>query len=280
MTEFAFTDSYYRFAQAVTRKSRYIQDDEVRAFLAAIMETSADRKDSIEKSSILFRAQRGYSWRTENQGQDEEFEIPDAYGPERMRPNAEFVVDGRVNPRGIPCLYLASTMETAMAEVRPWVGSYVSLAQFKVMRDVAVVDCTKDKRMFPNWLLNQNKQEISAEKREQIAWGDIAHALSRPVTPDEPVTEYVPTQILAEAFRAHGYDGLVYNSLLGEGLNIALFDCDAAELINCGLYETNAVSFKFDQCSNPYFIAKHYEELQKKPADIPKDEPAKPSETR
>ena len=66
MTEFAFTDSYYLFAQAVTRKSRYIQDDEVRTFLAAVMETSAARKDSIEKSSILFRAQRGYSWRTEN----------------------------------------------------------------------------------------------------------------------------------------------------------------------------------------------------------------------
>jgi len=229
----------------------------------------------------LFRAQRGYSWRTENQGQaDEEFEIPNAYGPERMRPNAQFVGDGRLNPRGIPCLYLASTMETAMAEVRPWVGSYISLAQFKVMRDLVVVDCTKDKRMFPNWLLNQNEQEIPAEKREQTAWGDIAHALSRPVTPDELVTEYVPTQILAEAFRAHGYDGIVYKSLLGDGLNIALFDCDAAELINCGLYETNAVSFKFDQCGNPYFIAKHHEELQKIQAHVPKDERAKPEETR
>jgi hypothetical protein len=126
MAEFAFTDSYYRFAQTVTRRSRYIQDDEVRAFLAAVMETSAARKDSIEKSSILFRAQRGYSWRTEKQGpDDEEFEIPDAHGPARMTPTAEFAGDGRVNPRGIPCLYLASTKETAMAEVRPWVGSYI-----------------------------------------------------------------------------------------------------------------------------------------------------------
>ena len=81
-------------------------------------------------------------------------------------------------------------------------------------------------------------------------------------------------------FRAHGYDGIVYKSLLGDGLNIALFDCDAAELINCGLYETNAVSFKFDQCGNPYFIAKHHEELQKIQAHVPKDEPAKPEETR
>ena len=37
-------DSYYRFAQSVTRKSRHIQDDEIRAFLAAVMETSGARK--------------------------------------------------------------------------------------------------------------------------------------------------------------------------------------------------------------------------------------------
>jgi hypothetical protein len=274
MAEFSFTDSYRRFEQAVTRETRYVYEADVRDFLAAVTETSGTRKDSIEKDSILWRAQRGYTWRTENPGTDEEFEVPDAFGSERMIPKAEFVSDGRVNPRGIPCLYLASTKEAAMAEVRPWVGSYISLSQFKIMRDVVVVDCTKDKRLFPNWLLHTNPQEIPAEKREQIAWGEIGHAFSRPVTPDEPVTEYVPTQILAEAFRANGFDGIVYRSLLGAGLNVALFDCSAAELINGGLYETNAVEFKFDPCSNPYFVRKHYEELQKKPSVATEEEKA------
>jgi hypothetical protein len=87
----------------------------------------------------------------------------------------------------------------------------------------------------------------------------------------------VPTQILAEAFRANGFDGIVYRSLLGDGLNVALFDCAAAELINCGLYETNAVQFKFDQCSNPYFIRKHYEQLQEKSADAQVSDAPKPT---
>lgn len=276
MAEFASTDSFRRFEQAVKRETRYIYNGEVQEFLAAVVETSQKRKDSIEKSTILWRAQRGYTWRTENPGTEEEFEVPDAFDPERMVPKAEFVGDGRVNPKGIPCLYLASTQEAAVAEVRPWVGSYISLAQFKVMRDVVIVDCTKDKRQFPNWLLHKTPQEIPAEKREEIAWGDIGYAFSRPVTPDEPVTEYVPTQILAEEFRARGFDGIVYRSLLGGGLNIALFDCTAAELINCGLYETNAVQLQFDQCSNRYFVSKHYEGMQKQAADTPKDEPPKP----
>lgn len=261
MAEFAFTDSYHRFAKTVKLKTRYVYDDEVHEFLATVMATSESRRNSIEESVILFRAQRGYVWRRENVGEEDEDEVQDAYPPERMKPNAEFAGDGRISPRGIPCLYLASTKEAAMSEVRPWVGSYISLAQFKIMRELTIVDCSKDKRNFSHWLIRS--EYIPAPKREAIVWGEIAYAFSRPVTPDEPITEYVPTQILADAFRAHGYDGIVYRSLLGDGLNVALFDCDAAELINCGLYETNSLSFKFDQCSNPYFIRKHYPELQK-----------------
>jgi hypothetical protein len=112
----------------------------------------------------------------------------------------------------------------------------------------------------------------------QLVLGPLRGSLgfSRPVTPDEPVTEYVPTQILAEAFRAHGYDGIGYRSLLGKGLNFALFDCAVAELINCGLYETNAIEFKFDQCNHPYFIRKHYEELQKPSGTTEKETPDLP----
>jgi hypothetical protein len=183
------------------------------------------------------------------------------------------VGDGRINPRGIPCLYLASTKETAMAEVRPWIGSLISLGQFKTMRDLRVVDCSKDKRVFPHWLLTEKPREISREERERVVWGEINHGLSRPVTPDDSITEYVPTQVLAEAFRAEGYDGIVYRSLLADGLNVALFDCASAELINCCLYETRALQFTFEQSSNPYFIQKHYDQLQKSTPDSPKDEP-------
>lgn len=269
MVEFNSPDSYRSFEQAVKRARRYVHDSEVRDFISTVVETSARRKVSIKKGAVLWRAQRGYIWRKENEGTDEEFEVPDAYDPKRMVPDADFVGDGRVIPRGIPALYLASTKEAAMSEVRPWVGSYISLAQFRIMRDVTVVDCSRDTRIFPNWLLAEVQVHLPAERKEEIAWGEINHALSRPITPDDPPTEYVPTQILAEAFRAHGYDGIAYRSLLGAGHNVALFDCVAAELINCGLYETTAVQFTFDQCSNPYFITKRYEQLKSTAADAP-----------
>src|SRR6185437_15837991 len=98
MAEFVSTDSYGRFAQAVTRKTRYMYDGEVHEFLKAVMETSEKRKETISKASILWRAQRGYTWRTEYEGTEEAFEIPDALEPPKMVPKSEFVGDGRVNP--------------------------------------------------------------------------------------------------------------------------------------------------------------------------------------
>jgi hypothetical protein len=104
MVEFASAESYRRFEKAVKRETRYVYDGEVRDFLATIMETSKTRRESIEKSVVLWRARRGYTWRMEYAGTEQEFEVPEAFAPERMVPNAEFVGDGRVNPRGIPCL--------------------------------------------------------------------------------------------------------------------------------------------------------------------------------
>src|ERR1700691_693450 len=195
MTEFASSRDYFRFAVSVTQKARYVHEGEVRAFLATVVATSEARRDSIAKGTILWRAQRGYEWRIENKGEEDELEVPCALSPDRMTPKPELVGDGRVNPKGIPCLYLSTTSETAMAEVRPWVGSNLSLAQFKLARDLAIVDCSRDKRMFSLWVVDGEPGEPPPERREQVVWGDIGYAFSRPITPDHPVTEYVPTQI-------------------------------------------------------------------------------------
>jgi hypothetical protein len=114
---------------------------------------------AVPKGTILFRAQRGFIDTTEmvwigpvvenpidgnEEHVEEEIEVAAkaALPPERMVPKAEYVGDGRVNPRGIPCLYLADAAGAAISEMRPWVGSYVTLAAFKTARDCLLVDCS------------------------------------------------------------------------------------------------------------------------------------------
>jgi hypothetical protein len=63
MADFSSIDSFRQFEQAVKRETRYVFHGAVRDFLAAVMETSQTRKESIDLSTILWRAQRGYKWR-------------------------------------------------------------------------------------------------------------------------------------------------------------------------------------------------------------------------
>lgn len=269
MAEFASLHDFLEFQRNVRWKTRYVHEDETRKFLANVVETSLSRVKVLPKDSILFRAQRGFTWTTERHGEEDEFEVETAFGEDRMVPKAEFVGDGRANPNKIPTLYLATNENTAMAEVRPWIGSRISLSQFKVMRDCKIVDCTLDqKRSWSfeviDWTTGLTAEKPSPADKEAGVWGDVAHAFSEPVSPDEPLWDYIPTQILAEAFRGYGYDGMMYKSLLDErGMNVALFDVAAAEPINFCLYQTRRISFDFDQIENRRFVTKHYPELLK-----------------
>jgi hypothetical protein len=269
MAEFVSLRSYLEFQKSVRWKARFVHNEQTKEFLETVLETSAPRVKKLRKDQVLFRAQRGFTWRLEHAGEDDEFEVETAFGPERMVPRAEFVGEGRVNPAKIPCLYLATNRNTAMAELRPWIGSRISLAEFKVMRECLIVDCSLDqKRSLDFEIVDLNTgtrpAEPTAADKEAGVWGDIAHAFSEPVSADEPYSDYIPTQVLGEVFRGHGYHGIMYKSLLDErGKNIALFDATSAELINCVLFETKSISFEFSQTENPYFIAKHYPEISK-----------------
>ena len=130
--EFPTWRSFWNFERAGTREYRYVRSAEVEDFLATVLATSEARRVSIPEGRLFWRAQLGHGWRPMSEDTDDE--IPCAHPPSRMKPLTGRATDGRANPRGIPCLYLATTRETAMSEVRPWVGSYVSAGQFRTNR--------------------------------------------------------------------------------------------------------------------------------------------------
>jgi hypothetical protein len=249
MVEFDSWNSYWIFAQSVKHKARYVFEDKVDKFLRTVLATSKGRKTVLPSGQFLWRAQQGDHWETVCVD-GEEFENQGPLPAARMKPLPHSAREGRVNPKGIPCLYLASDKDTAMAEVRPWIGSYISVGQFKTLRDLVLVNCSVE---HTSGFMIYVKEPAPAE-REKAVWAHIDQAFSRPVTPDESSADYAPTQILAEAFRSHDYDGVAYKTLLGKGFNVALFDINAADLVNCFLYEARSVTFQFHEAANPYFV--------------------------
>lgn len=160
-----------------------------------------------------------------------------------MRPLHDRAYEGRVNPKGIPCLYLATTRQVAMSEVRPWLGSVVSVARFEVQCDLTVVDCS----VFHGTTVPQIEASTS-EDVEKTVWAHIDHAFSRPVTRSDNTAEYAATQILAEVFRSEGYDGVIYKSAFSaEGYNVALFDLDCARQTESSIFEVSNAVFEFQE---------------------------------
>lgn len=252
---FKSPDGYRDFDRAVRREFRYARTPQQEEFLKTVAATSHSRGLVMKAGHVLWRSQLGHDWREERQG-EESFEVQAPHPPARMKPLAEKASDGRANPKGIPCLYLATKQETAVLEVRPLIGSYVSVAQFKVLKDLRLVDCSAKEI---GDLVRFLKKDWTPEETEKQVWSDINTAFSEPVERGDDSLDYIPTQIITETFKLNGFDGIAYKSSYGEdGFNVALFDVAAADVINCRLYRIKDVSVTLSEQDNPYFISKHY----------------------
>src|SRR5262249_2528191 len=150
----------------------------------SVASTCKSRIRRVRKGAIFWRAQLGHDWRTVEQD-DFTYTQETAFGRDRMKPRKERSPEGRANPKGIPYLYLSTTAEAAMSEVRPWVGALVSLAQFEVVRTLEVVDCSVlHGRYIELVYLNRTIDELESgkaptpEEYEQIVWAAIDEAFS------------------------------------------------------------------------------------------------------
>ncbi len=61
-------------------------------------------------------------------------------------PPAQLAGHGRLNPRGIPYLYLASDELTAISEVRPWKDAELTLAEFRTIRTLKLANFSAQAR--------------------------------------------------------------------------------------------------------------------------------------
>jgi RES domain len=251
MSHFVSWSDYRTFAHAAKFDRRYIRTQTIDAFLNAVLVTAKSRVQTIPKDwNDIWRAQRGsYDEQTEREGKTLRKITP--YMPERMKPRDRMGREGRVNPKGISCFYCATTPETAMAEVRPWMGQYVSLARFKLLREVRILDCSKfHSANSLKWFFVETfvDHSFSAEEIEEAVWTHIDRAFSEPVTDSDDLADYVPTQILAELFKSEGYDAISYKSMLtDDGYNLAFFDHSYIKQVQGTLYKTAKIRYEFSK---------------------------------
>jgi hypothetical protein len=249
MSVFRSWRSFEIFASSVKQKEGYIQTDEAKCFLDTLIETSKDKQITLYKEEILYRSQRGYDeiGEYDQDGTTLTGIVDLPFKPARMIPIAVKSKSGRVNPDGIPCLYLSDNLETALSEVRPWIKEKVSIAIFKVIKDLKIIDFSGIEPLSRFYF----KEPEDTKIKEKEVWASVNRAFSQPVIIENQDKDYIPTQIISEWFKNSGFDGIKYKSVLASGNNYALFNLRDAIPINGVIFEVENIKYKYRQCINP-----------------------------
>lgn len=224
--------SSYLLFREKKKEIRYFSDTETQEFFETLLTTAKERIESINKGQRYWRAQLGY-----DDSPCYDHIVPHSHN--RMKPESEKAFEGRINPKGIPCLYLATDEKTAVSEVRPWAGSYVTVAQLETIKDLKVIDCSRGEINPMNVTVSDldklwKLEQPTPEETMKTIWRWVDKDFSEPVDHNDNTAGYVTTQIIAELFKTNGFDGIKYKSLFNNGKNLALFDINAAKQIDDG----------------------------------------------
>jgi hypothetical protein len=175
---------------------------------------------------------------------------------------------GRANPPGIPYLYLGSTVETAVSEVRPHTGEIACVASYTIPRNLKIVDLRNPRKTVSPFLLGV--EDAIGQLRADIGFlEELGEELTRPVLPQVAAIDYIPSQYVCEFIKKCGYHGVMYRSSVSDGMNLALFEVTLAKIGNIHQHQVKKVSVQVEAHSTPITkpaqkVAKSKSRLKKK----------------
>jgi hypothetical protein len=129
---------------------------------------------------------------------------------------------GRANPMGIAYLYVASTLNTALSEVRPHKGDFVTIADFQVRDSLKLVDLRDPRQSIVPFIYSEFELRNIYSGLNLLE--TLGLELTKPISQHKAQLEYLSSQYLCEFIKSQGYDGVLYKSSLGDGDNYAIFD--------------------------------------------------------
>lgn len=164
----------------------------------------------------------------------------------------EFTKDMRANYKYIPYLYCASNPYTALVEVRPRIGSVLSIATIQVKEKITLLDFTL--RDLPKKM----------KEAKMNLFSDLSYLFSKPIAYEDDTLDYIPTQYIAEYAKSLGYDGIVFESSLTPEIHLM-------ESLPFKLDWYNAVIFNYNKCipirSNLFEVQTQYTDCQQIDSD-------------
>ncbi|MBC8342548.1 MAG: RES family NAD+ phosphorylase [Bacteroidetes bacterium] len=156
-------------------------------------------------------------------------------------PPKNLVSNGRANPIGIPYLYLASSVDTAISEIRGNKGEIVTVAEFIMNKDLELADLRDPKNTISPFELNEeNELELIYKNIPFLTL--LGNELSKPIIPREANLEYLPSQYLCELLKNIGFHGIIYKSSIAGGNNYVIFNSNKLKAIGTYQYQITDIT--------------------------------------
>jgi len=138
------------------------------------------------------------------------------------KPPKNSVSSGRANPVGIPYLYLASSIDTAISEIRGHKGEVVTIAEFEMKADLELADLRDPKNTITPFELDA-ENELEHIYKNMPFLTLLGNELSKAIIPRDANLEYLPSQYLCELLKKIGFHGIIYKSSIEGGTNYVIF---------------------------------------------------------
>lgn len=191
----------------------------------------------LPSGAMLYRARAGFA--SDADGRERPWSDREI-GP----PPPEKAKAARANAEGEVVLYVADHEATAVAEVRPARGEWVSVGRFESLSVLRLVDLSIEPP-WPNpfvseWLVY--KVEFHGLLRT------LGEELGRPLRRSDDPSEYLVSQRLVQAIRDAGYAGVRYPSAMApEGTNIVLFDPGRVRFLDSEIVKVSEVRIDYER---------------------------------
>lgn len=163
-------------------------------------------------------------------------------------PPKEIIKNGRANPEGIRCLYLASDIDTTIHEIRANIFDHITVGKFILQKDITLVNFKQISNISPFVVNDLTKYAINKPVLTKIN-NEIAKSVSR----NDSALTYLPTQYICDYIKSiwdnekqsNMYDGIEYSSTTcPSGYNIAIFNPDIFKCESIEIYKINSIDYK------------------------------------
>lgn len=222
-------EMYYKFVDEIINQNRFFTNQSYLKFFEIFIKQNQYKLD---EGKILYR------------GRIHDRDVTTPFSNEQLgmpKPHIS-TSNGRANPYGINYMYLSENPETVIAEVRPIIGDFISVGQFKATKQKSVIRLNREVSISGSIFEEWDSLTVS----NFMIYLSLSFA--RPIDMKKKELEYLPTQYFAEYCKQQKVDGIMFLSSLMEhehieNYNYVFFDDLDINHISTNVYYVNGLKY-------------------------------------